>query len=294
MHLKGRAVKKKEAKATGEVPPKAGAHALPLKASQQPNAGQPAKPGAGSQPNATPQQASTQAPGQAPTPAQQQAAEENAAAVKEIEGALFAVKFYPVAVDEGSKNEAVAKLVKTYNTGSETIRQLIIYMIHETLATSAELKIMHNFEYAKARNPALDPAQLRMSVYRSMFNYNTSLEGLVEIIRMLGILKGSDDAAKLLTHHFSHLCNYENEASHILRAAILDALGKSDSHYALKSLLEYARYNDNERTFQRIAGALIEWDEKIDKLKITEKEKKKLRDNLQELMTKDRGGSHYG
>ncbi len=229
-----------------------------------------------------------------PTPEQQKEAGENAAAMKEIEGAMFAIKFYPVAVDEKSKDEAVEKLAKAYNKGSETIRQLIIYMIHEALAASAELKVMHNFEYAKAKNPVLDPTQLRMSVYRSMFNYNTSLEGLVEMVRLLGTLKGSDDAAKLLTYHFSHLCSSENEANHILRAAILDALGKSDSHYALRSLLEYARYNDNERTFQRIIGALVDWDEKIDKLKIPEKEKKKLRENLQELMTKDRGGTHYG
>ncbi len=236
-------------------------------------------PGAGTQPQATPAQ---------------QAAEENAAAMKEIEGALFAIKFYPVAVDEKSKDEAVEKLTTAYNKGSETIRQLIIYMIHEALAASAELKLMHNFEYAKAKNPALDQTQLRMSVYRSMFNYNTSLEGLVEMVRLLGTLKGSDDAAKLLTYHFSHMCSAENEANHMLRAAILEALGKSDSHYALKSLLEYARYSDNERMFQRIIGALVDWDEKIDKLKIPEKEKKKLRENLQELMTKDRGGTHYG
>jgi hypothetical protein len=229
-----------------------------------------------------------------PTAAQQKEAEENAAAVKEIEGALFALKFYPVAVDEKSKNEAVARLGKSYARGSETVRQLIIYMIHEALSASAELKVMHNLEQAKAKSPALDPAQLRVSVYRSMFNYNTSLEGLMELIKFLGTLKGSEDGAKLLTYHFSRMCTSENEANHMLRAAILDALGKSDSHYALKTLLEYARYCDSERTFQRIVGALVDWDEKIDGLKIPEAEKKELRENLQELMTKDHGGSHYG
>jgi hypothetical protein len=229
----------------------------------------------------------------APTAAQKQEAEENAAAVKEIESALFALKFYPVAVNEKSKDEAIDKLAKAYNKGSETVRQLIIYMIHEALAASAELKVMHNLEYVKAKNPALDQAQLRVGVYRSMFNYNTSLEGMMEMIRFLGAL-GSEDSAKLLTYHFSRLCSAENEANHMLRAAILDALGESDSYYALKSLLEYARYCDNERTFQRIVGALADWDEKIDTLKIPEEEKKKLRENLQELMTKDHGGSHYG
>ena len=241
-----------------------------------------------------PAEANTPPGAQQPTQAQQQAAEENAAAMKEIEGALYAIKFYPVAVDEKSKDEAIDKLTKAYNKGNETIRQLIIYMIHEALSASAELKVMHNFEFTKAKNPALDPTQVRMGVYRSMFNYNTSLEGLMEMIRLLGTLRGSDDAAKLLTYHFSHLSSSENEANHMLRAAILEALGESDSQYALRALLEYARYCDSERTFQRIVGALVDWDEKIDGLKIPEKEKKKLRDNMQELMTKDRGGSHYG
>lgn len=220
--------------------------------------------------------------------------EEMASVVKEIEGAMFAVKFYPVAVDEASKDEAADKLVKIYNQGSETVRQLLLYMVHETLATSAELKMMHTFEYFKARNPALDPAQLRMSVYRTMFNYNTSIEGLAEVIRLLGRLKGSDDATKLLTYHFSHLCSAESESTHMLRAVIIDTLGKSDSHYALKSLLEYAKYTDNEHLFNRVVSALVEWEEKIDRLKLTDKEKEKLRSKLQEVVTKEARGSHYG
>ena len=220
--------------------------------------------------------------------------EEMAAVVKEIETAMFAVKFYPVAVDEASKDEAADKLVKIYNQGNDTVRQLLLYMVHETLATSSELKMVHTFEYFKARNPTMDPAQLRMSVYRAMFNYNTSLEGLAEIIRLLGRLKGSDDATKLLTYHFSHLCSAESESTHMLRAVIIDTLGKSDSHYALKSLLEYAKYTDNEHLFNRVVSALVEWEEKIDRLKITDKEKEKLRSKLQEVVTKEARGSHYG
>ena len=219
--------------------------------------------------------------------------QELTATVKEMEAALFAIKFYPVAVNEDAKNEAIEKLIKTYNKGNETIRQLLLYMVHENIATSSDLKIIHTYEYFKAKNPTLDPAQLRMNVYRAMFNYNTSLEGLTELIRLLGKLK-SDDAAKLLTYHFSHLCSVENEGNHMLRAAIIESLGKSESQYALKALLEYAKYNDSERTFSRIVSALVEWDEKIDTLKVTQEEKEKLRAKLQEMMTKDLGGSHYG
>jgi hypothetical protein len=236
--------------------------------------------------------ASPAASAQPAPPSPQQA--ELAATVKEIETALFAVKFYPVAVNEQSKKEAVAKLEGIYSRGSDTVRQLLLYMLHEVIATSAELKVMHTYEYFKARNPAHDPQQLRISVYRAMFNYNTSIEGLIEVVKLLGRLKGSDDAAKLLTYHFSHMASTENEAFHMLRSAILEALGESDSQYALHALLEYARYTDNERTFNRIVSALVGWEDKIGNLKVQDPEKERLRGKLKEIITSDFGGSHYG
>jgi len=216
------------------------------------------------------------------------------ATVKEIEKALFEIKFYPVAVNEESKNAAVERLTKIYNGGDETIRQLVIYMVHESLAHSAELRVMHNFDFFKMKNPAQDPAQLRINVYRAIFNYNTSIEGLCELIRLLGQLRGSDDAAKLLTYHFAYLSTMENEANHMLRAAIIDALGKSESRYALKALLEYAHYSDSDRTFSRVVSALAVWDKKMDKVKIPQKEKEALRNRLQEVMTRELGSGHYG
>jgi hypothetical protein len=217
-----------------------------------------------------------------------------ASVVKDAEGAMFAIRFYPVAVNEQAKKEAVEKLERMYTKGSETVRQMLLYMVHESLATTVDLKIMHTFEYFKMKNPALDSAQQRMSVYRAIFNYNTSLEGLVELIRLLGRLRGSDDAAKLLTYHFSRLCSTESEAHHMLRAAIAEALGESESRYALTALLDYARYTDSERTFNRIVSALVAWEGKLDKLKMPEKEKDEVRKRLKEIVTSEFGGSHYG
>lgn len=214
--------------------------------------------------------------------------------VKEIEKAMFALKFYPVAVNEDSKNEAVRKLIKIYNEGNDTIRQLLLYMIHDTLASSFELKIMHTFDFFRMKKPNLEPTQLRMNVYRAMFNYNTSLEGIVEIISILGRLDSGDEASKLLTYHFSRFATVENEASQIIRNAIIDALGESDSHYALNVLLDYVKYSENERTIGRATSALLRWDEKIDTLKISKSEKERLRKRLQEIMTRELKGSHYG
>jgi hypothetical protein len=116
----------------------------------------------------------------------------------------------------------------------------------------------------------------------------------VEFIRFLGRLRGGDDSAKLLTYHFSHLGSQENGAHHMLRAAIIEALGKSESRYALNALLDYARYEDNEQTLQRVVGALAEWDSKIDSLRLAEKEKEQLKAKLREAKARQLGGeSHY-
>ncbi len=213
--------------------------------------------------------------------------------LKEIEGALLIIKVYPVASKTEAKNEAIEKLVKTFNSGNDTVKQLILYMMHESLAQSIEMKIMHTFDYFKAKYPTQDPAQLRMNVYRAMFNYNTSIEGINELVRVLARLKG-DDAAKLLTYHFTHLCSHESETNHMIRAAVLEALGDSESHYALKALLEYAKCGDGERTLNRVVRALSKWNDNVDSLKISEKEKQEIKKELKEIMTSDLGGAHYG
>jgi hypothetical protein len=217
-----------------------------------------------------------------------------ASLLKEIEGAMFSVRFYPVAVNEQAKNDALGKLERIYSEGSETVRQMLIYMIHEYLATSTDLKIMHTLEYFKMKTPAADSSQQRMNVYRAIFNYNTSMEGLLEFIRLLGRLKGGDDAVKLLTYHYSRLCTYENEASHVLRAGILQSLGKAESRYALLALMDYAEYTDNERSFSRIVSALTEWEGKLGLLKMPEPEMQEIHKKLRKIISSDFGGSHYG
>ena len=213
--------------------------------------------------------------------------------LKDIEKAMYAIKFHPIVVDEESKEEAVKKIITIHNDGDETIRQMVLYMVHEALSKAAEFKITHTYDYFKHKAPTQDPAQLRMSVYRAMFNYNNSLEGIIDMTRLLGKLDG-DDAAKLLTYHYSRFLSHESELNTTMRSVIVETLGKSDSRYALKSLLEFAKYCENERTVNRLVGALIEWEEKLETMKISKKEKEKLRKKLQEVITKEVGGTHYG
>lgn len=213
--------------------------------------------------------------------------------VKDIEKNIFSLKFYPVAVDEDSKNEAVTNILKLYKDGNETVRQLILFMLHESLSQYFEFKTVHVYDYFKAKNPHDEPARLRMEVYRAMFNYNTSAEGLMEIITLLGKMSENDDAAKLLTYHYSRVSAIETEAHLMLRNSIINALGESNSPYALSALLQYAKYTDNERTFQRIMAAIGKWSEKIHTIKISEGKRKKLKKELEEVIREFKT-THYG
>lgn len=218
--------------------------------------------------------------------------EKMAAIVKDLERAVFAIKYYPVATKEEDLEAAKEHIKTMYKKENDTVRQLILYMLHETLAQSAELKTMRNFEMFKRKFPNAEPSQIRMQVYGAMFNYNNSIEGLIEVIKLLGELDG-DDAAKVLTSHFSFLSSVEVESAHILRNAIIDALGDSDAPYALRSLIMYARYVDNEKLLQRISLSLKQWNEKMNKLKLPKNEKERLRMEMDKFAI-EFGATHYG
>lgn len=216
-----------------------------------------------------------------------------AALLKKIDEAFFTFRFYPVAVKADAKKEAFEFLQQTYKTGDEPVRQLILYQFHEHLSKAQELKTMQNFEFFKRLNPNAEAAQLRIQVYRSMFNYHSSLEGLVELLHLLGNL-GGDDAAKLLTHHLSFYSNIETEGMHLLRNAAIDALAHCPSPYAIRSLIRYVRYVDNEALLHRILDALGQVDKKLDTLKLPVWEKKKLREEIAHVLSQESKGTHYG
>jgi len=215
------------------------------------------------------------------------------AIIKDLEQAFFTIKFYPVAAKDEAKNQAIQKIRSVYSKEDDTIRQLVLYMIHEAISQAAEMRNMHNFEHFKRKMPAADPAQLRINVYRAMFNYNFSIEGLMEFISLLSTL-GGDDATKLLTYHFTFFSSIEGESVHMLKNAVIDALGESNSPYALNCLLTYAKFTDNDALLGRIAAALAKWGDKIEDLKLVKKEKDRLREELHHILMLESGTSHYG
>jgi hypothetical protein len=213
--------------------------------------------------------------------------------VREIERAVRTVKLYPVAVGEDAKEAALKSLRKAYAKGGDSVRQNMLFLIHETIAQAPEMKLMRTYEHFRAKSPKQPPGVIRMSVYREMFDYTTSLEGLCDIMLLLGSLEG-DEPAKLLTHFFSSLCATESEMNRMLRNAAIEALGKSGSPYALRALLAYARLSDSDKLFGRLAAALEDWADRIDKLDIPEAEKRDIRDELEDMVAKEEKPTQYG
>jgi hypothetical protein len=216
-----------------------------------------------------------------------------AALLKEIERSLLTLNFYPVAVKEEAKNDAMKKLKDVYSKNGDTVRQHMLFLIHENVAQVSELKQMTTYDAVRAKSTKASPGAARMAVYKSIFNYTTSNEGLSELVRLLGDFKG-DDSAKLLTHLFSHFCSTDSETHRMLRSAAIEALGESDSPYALKALLEYAKLTDNDKLFGRLVSALTVWGEKVDGLQLSDEDKQKLKEELQTLMAKEEKPTQYG
>ncbi len=210
--------------------------------------------------------------------------------LKDLEEAVKIIKFYPVAVDEKKKNSAIKKLKERFKKGDQVERQVILYFIHDALSAITEYRLVHNHAYFKQKGQ--DPKNIQMSVYRAIFGYVTSIEGLIELIELLGDF-GTIESTKLLTYYYGRVCLQENEFNATLRNAIIAALGESKDKYALKALLRYAKYNSGERTIQQILYALEQWQLKLDSLKIPKREKNKLKQELEDFFIKEQHSSHY-
>jgi len=212
---------------------------------------------------------------------------------REIDKSVAAIILYPISSKEEAKNAAMDNLVKIFSKGNDAVRQHLLSVIQENVAQVYDMKVIQTYEVCKTKNPKAAPGAIKAGVYRSIFDYNSSTEGIVELIGLLGEFKGHE-AAKLLTRLFSHFCSVDSEANRMLRNAVIEALGDSNSSYALNALLEYARLTDNDKLFGRLVSALAVWSEKIDSLDLPAEEKLELKEELKFLMAKEEKPTQYG
>lgn len=213
--------------------------------------------------------------------------------LNELNKLFVTMSFYPVAVDGTKKEEARAQIIKKYKSGKDYMQQNILHLIYENLTQYTELKSAMNYGFFKSKNPEESPAKLKLSVYKSMFNYYSSLEGSLDLISLLGEL-GDLPSAKLLTHLFNYYSGRESERFKTLRNAVIDALGSCTSTYALGSLLLYAKNVESERLFQRVIESLVAWEDKLGSLPISPEERMKLKRGLEEFLSIVKSEGHSG
>lgn len=197
------------------------------------------------------------------------------------ERAMVDFFLYPVAKNRMEKEAAKKVILECYKKGDDVVKQFILFLAHEQLSRVAGLRMMHNFAHFRKELPKeADVGEVRKAVYRSMFNYTTSTEGIAELVNLLGQI-GDDAAAKLISYHLSYYGAYDGPAMQILRNACMEALKNCNSHYALEILLNNARYSERN---ERALYALSEWKNKIDHVKMAPEERKMYRKQIEELL----------
>ena len=197
---------------------------------------------------------------------------------------------YPVAKNRMDREAAKKVMVESYVHGDEVVKQFILFLAHEQLSRAAGLKAMHNFaHYRKMLPKDAGGDTIRKAVYRSIFNYTTSIEGLVGLLGFLGEL-GDTGAAKLLSYHLSYYSSMDSPALQVLRNATLDALMHCESPYAIDALLAYAKYGErNDRALYAIRG----WEKKLPKSGLSAEEKKFYAKQIAELFVGGREKHEY-
>ncbi|MDD5022882.1 MAG: hypothetical protein PHU63_01815 [Candidatus ainarchaeum sp.] len=205
------------------------------------------------------------------------------AEMEEINKFFSTISFYPVAVNLEKKEEARQGILKKYSEGEEYIKQNILHLIYETVTQYSEYKYPMNYGFFKSKNPQEPPEKLRFAVYKTMFNYHSSMEGTLEMIDLLREF-GDVSSAKLLSHLFNYFSSNDSERFRLLRNAVIESLGAHDSVYALQVLLSYVKIIDSEKLFHRIFISLNAWNEKLDSLPLAPDEKRRLKSSLEDVL----------
>jgi len=192
---------------------------------------------------------------------------------KRIDELIRRIQTYPVISNDDVMIEAKSELVRIYKGGPDNVRQTILFIIHNLIFELDDIRQPQSTKIIKRREQISEDVRLRVFTYQRMFNYNTSFEGINEIIEILTMLD-DNASAKILTHFLSHVLTIESEGYRMLRNDVFDALGKMTNMYALKSLLYYHSVVSSEQLSGKIEDALNMWRKKLGKLDISKQERK--------------------
>ena len=217
-------------------------------------------------------------------PAQPQLDQKTMEKIKEIDRLIVTIYNYPVFTDYRKKEEAKEAIIEIYKKGDQSIKNTILFILHEKLCAAKEYRDFHNFEGMRARYKDEDANKVRQRIFRNIFDYAGSLDGIFETFELLGKF---DDvfSIKLLSYHLSRYMLVNSFETQILSEKVLTILGGSNNTYALRILLSIAPFAyEREKLLPIMIDALSLWAEKIDKIKIDRKEKKELKKEIKKYI----------
>jgi len=204
--------------------------------------------------------------------------------IREIDRLIMTIYNYPVFTDYRKKEEAKKALINLYKKEDQVIKNTILFILHEKLCAAKEYRDFHNFEGMRMRYKDEDANKVRQRIFRSVFDYAGSLDGIFETFE---ILKNFDDvfSIKLMNYHLSRYMLVNSFETQLLSEKVLNVLGESNNPYALRVLLSIAPFAyEREKMVPVIVNALSIWAEKIDKIKMNKKEKKELKNEIKKYI----------
>ncbi len=215
--------------------------------------------------------------------------------IKEIDRLIITIYNYPVFTDYEKKEDAKYALVKMYKKEDQVIKNTILFILHEKLCSAKEYRDFHNFEGMKARYKEEDANKVRQGIFRRVFDYSGSLDGIFETFDLLGKF---DDvfSIKLVSYHLSRYMLVNSFETQMLSEKAVSILGESNNTYALRVLLSFAPFfYGKEKIMPIMADALSLWAEKIGRIKISEKERSELKKEIKKYIEiEEKGVGHYG
>ena len=215
--------------------------------------------------------------------------------IKEIDKLIITIYNYPVFTGYEKKEGAKRALVRMYKKEDQAIKNTILFILHEKLCMVKEYRDFHNFEGMKMRYKEEDANKVRQGIFRRIFDYSGSLDGMFETFDLLGKF---DDvfSIKLVSYHLSRYMLVNSFETQLLTEKAISILGESSNTYAVRILLSLAPFfYGKEKIMPVMADALLLWAEKINKIKMNEKERDRLKKEIKKYVEmEEKRVGYYG
>jgi hypothetical protein len=196
--------------------------------------------------------------------------------IEEIKKIIHGICAYPVALSWEEKNKMKKKLVSIYKENDDVIKGAIISYINEKLSNFKSFKDFASMFLSSDK--ISNPEKVSMTI----LDYSSSFDGLYDLIDVL-IEIDDNLSLKLLSFHLTRYISINNYISDMMVLKIIRALGESINVYAAHVLLNLSEIIDETMEFE-LLESLRKWEEKIDKIKVSKREKEYIKRKIKERL----------